>query len=75
MVVTEACRQRGMERQMLGITRRERDRKQALWIREQTKVEDILMTIKQKKWSWMWEREKDYMKTNFTLPNLTYPCP
>ncbi len=29
-----------------------RDRKQATWIREQTKVEDILMTIK-KKWSWV----------------------
>ncbi len=33
--------QRRMERKMLGIT----------WIREQTKVEDILMTIKKKKWS------------------------
>ncbi len=29
-----------------------RDRKQATWIREQTKVEDVLMTIK-KKWSWV----------------------
>ncbi len=36
--------QRGMERKMLGITWR--DRKQAIWIREQTKVEDILVTIK-----------------------------
>ncbi len=35
---------------MLGITWR--DRKRATWIREQTKVEDILMTIKKKKWSW-----------------------
>ncbi len=37
---------------MLSITRR--DRKRALWIREQTKVEDILMTIKDKKWTWAW---------------------
>ncbi len=35
---------------MLGITWR--DRKRATWIREQTKVKDILMTIKKKKWSW-----------------------
>ncbi len=42
--------QRGMERRMLGITWR--DRKRASWIREQTKVEDILMTIKKKKWTW-----------------------
>ncbi len=35
---------------MLGI--KWRDRKRALWIREQTKVEDILMTIKNKKWPW-----------------------
>ncbi len=41
--------QRGMERKMLGITWR--DRKRATWIREQTKVEDILMTIKKKKCS------------------------
>ncbi len=39
--------QRGMERGMLGVTWR--DRKRASWIREQTKVEDILMTIKNKK--------------------------
>ncbi len=42
--------QRGMERKMLGITWR--DKKRASWIREQTKVEDILMTIKNKKWTW-----------------------
>ncbi len=35
---------------MLGITWR--DRKRASWITEQTKVEDILMTIKSKKWTW-----------------------
>ncbi len=40
---------RGMERRMVGITWR--DRKRASWIREQTKVEDILMTIKNKKWT------------------------
>ncbi len=39
---------------MLGITWR--DRKQAIWIREQTEVEDILMTIKKKikKLKWLW---------------------
>ncbi len=39
--------QRGMERRMLGITLR--DWKRESWIREQTKVEDILMTIKKEK--------------------------
>ncbi len=42
--------QKGMERRMLGITWR--DRKRASWTREQTKVEDILVTIKNKKWTW-----------------------
>ncbi len=28
------------------------DRKQEQWIREQTKVEDILATIKEKNWDW-----------------------
>ena len=42
--------QRGMERIMFGITWR--DKKRASWIREQTKVEDILTTIKRKKWTW-----------------------
>ncbi len=38
--------ERGMERRMLGITWR--DYKRASCIREQTKVEDILMTIKKR---------------------------
>ncbi len=42
--------QRGMERRMLGITWK--DRKRASWIMEQTKVEDFLVTIKNKKWTW-----------------------
>ncbi len=29
-----------------------RDKKRASWIREQTKVEHIPMTIKKKKWTW-----------------------
>ncbi len=29
-----------------------KDRKRASWIREQTKVEDILAKIKKKKWAW-----------------------
>ena len=39
--------QRGMERLMLGISLR--DRKRAAWIREQTKVEDILKCVNKKK--------------------------
>ena len=42
--------QRAMERIMMGITLR--DRKRATWVREQTKVEDFLTTIKKKKWTW-----------------------
>ncbi len=42
--------QRGMEKRMQGITWREK--KPASWIREQTKLEDILRTIKKKKWTW-----------------------
>ncbi len=42
--------QRGMEKRMFGITFR--DKKRALCIRELTKVEDILMTIKNKAWTW-----------------------
>ncbi len=38
--------QRGMERKMLCITWK--DRKRATWIREQTKADDILMTIQTK---------------------------
>ncbi len=41
---------RGMERRMLGITWR--DKKRASWIKEQTRVEDILTKVKNKKWTW-----------------------
>ncbi len=41
---------RGMEMKILGITLRYR--KRATWIRKQTKVENILLTVKEKKWSW-----------------------
>ncbi len=37
----------GIGRRMLGVPLR--DRKRAPWIREQTKLEDILMAIKNKK--------------------------
>ena len=40
--------QEEMERMMLGITQRDRKRKRALQNRKQTKVEDILTTIKLK---------------------------
>ena len=39
-----------MERKILGLTLR--DRKRAVWIREQTGITDILVDIKWKKWSW-----------------------
>ena len=42
--------QRSMERCMLGITKR--DRKTCKWIREQTKVQDIIKHITNKKWRW-----------------------
>lgn len=44
------CAQRAMERIMLGVTLR--DRKRATWIREQTRIEDIIVQIKKKKWTW-----------------------
>ena len=42
--------QRAMERAMLGITLR--DKKRTTWIREQTKVRDIIEIIKEQKWRW-----------------------
>ena len=42
--------QRAMERSMLRITIR--DRKNSIWIREQTKIKDIIKYIKQQKWRW-----------------------
>ena len=42
--------QRAMERAMLGITLR--DRKRSTWIREKTKVKDIVQVVKQLKWRW-----------------------
>ena len=40
--------QRGMERSMLGISLR--DKKGSSWIRENTRVKDILVAIKEQKW-------------------------
>lgn len=42
--------QRGMERRMLNISLR--DRKKCSWIREQTKVCDVIRKIKSLKWKW-----------------------
>lgn len=42
--------QRGMERAMLGITLR--DRKTNEWIRDKTKVKDVMAIIARKKWTW-----------------------
>ncbi len=39
-----------MKRKIVRVTWR--DRKRAIRIREQTKVEDMIMTINKKKWSW-----------------------
>ncbi len=39
-----------MERKVFGITLK--DRKQATWIREETKVEDVVLMIIKNKWSW-----------------------
>ena len=40
--------QRAMERAMLRIT--QRDRKRSIWIRDKTKVKDIIQVVKQQKW-------------------------
>ena len=45
-----AAAQYNMERNMLGITYK--DRKTNKWIREQTKVQDIIRIIKLRKWRW-----------------------
>ncbi len=45
-----AKKKRGMKRKMLRVTWR--NRKQATWIREQTKIVDILTTIRMKKGFW-----------------------
>ena len=45
-----AAAQHNMERSMLNITYK--DRKTNKWIREQTKVKDIMKVIKQRKWKW-----------------------
>jgi len=42
--------QRAHERIMMGLTWK--DRKTAKWIREQTKLKDVILTIKQIKWNW-----------------------
>lgn len=42
--------QQAMERKMIGVMLRER--KQAPWIRERTRVEDIIVEIMKKKWAW-----------------------
>ena len=41
---------RSMERKILGVTWR--DRKSNNWIRERTKIRDIIVTVKSNKWRW-----------------------
>ena len=45
-----AAAQRRMERSMIGITLK--DRKTNEWIRNKTKVQDILEIVKRRKWTW-----------------------
>ena len=45
-----AAAQHNMERSILNITYK--DRKTNKWIRDQTKVNDIMKTIKRRKWTW-----------------------
>lgn len=42
--------QRKMERRMVGVTLRDRRRND--WLREQTKVKDIVVALKENKWRW-----------------------
>lgn len=41
-----------MERKIISLTLR--DQKQAEWVREQTRANDIIVKIKKKKWAWAW---------------------
>ena len=45
-----AAAQTNTERSMLNITYK--DRKTNIWVRERTKVVDIMYTVRQMKWSW-----------------------
>ena len=59
--------QRAMERLILGVSLR--DRKKAKEIREQTKVEDIIKSIKKKKWQWVgnvYRRQENRWTKNVT---------
>ena len=50
MMMNLRAMQRAQERSMMGL--RLQDCKEASWIREQTKVRDILETVHQMKWNW-----------------------
>ncbi len=52
-----AAAQHNMERNTLGITYK--DRKTNNWIREQTKVQDIMRVIKLSKWRWAGHISRD----------------
>ena len=45
-----AAAQTEMERSMLNITYK--DKRTNIWVRERTKVIDIMYTVRKKKWSW-----------------------
>ena len=47
-----AAAQTKMERSMLNVTYK--DRKTNIWVRERTKVIDIIKTVRKMKWSWAW---------------------
>jgi len=45
-----AAAQTKMERSMLNITHR--DRKTNIWVRENTKVTDVIEQVRRRKWTW-----------------------
>ena len=47
-----AAAQTKMERRMLNITYK--DRRTNIWVRERTKLIDIIYTVRKMKWSWAW---------------------
>ena len=63
MMMSLRAMQRSHERSMMGL--KLQDCKEASWIREQTKVQDILKTVHQMKWNWTGHihRRDDYQWT------------
>lgn len=64
--------QRGIERLVVGISLRDQMKK--TWIKEQTKVKDILRAVKKKQWQWTGHiyRRQDDRWTNKVNWDLNY---